>query len=250
MITHYHRPETLEQALKLLAQPNTVPLGGGTLLSKPGPDPVEAVDLQRLGLDSIRVNGNELHLGAMVTLQALLESDNCTEALKKAIKLEAPFNIRNSASVAGTLVSCDGRSTFTTMLLAMDAKIEQAKFDNSKVDHRVLTIGDFLPLRPRDLISSITIPLHTKLSFEYVSRTPADKPIVCVAAAGWASGRRRLAAGGYGKSPMLAMDGSASDDPAAAARNTFHEATDDFGSAEYRMDMAATLAKRCMSSLA
>jgi putative selenate reductase FAD-binding subunit len=250
MITHYHRPQTLEEALKLLAQPNTVPLGGGTLLSKPGPDPVEVVDLQRLSLDSIRVNGNELNLGATVTLQALLESDRCTEALKQAIKLEAPLNIRNSATVAGTLVSCDGRSTFTTMLLAMDAKIEQAKFDNSKVDHRVSTIGDFLPLRPRDLISSITIPLHTKLSFEYVSRTPADKPIVCVAAAGWVSGRRRLAAGGYGKSPMLAMDGTSSDDPAAAASNAFHEATDDFGSAEYRMDVAATLAKRCMSSLA
>ena len=250
MITHYHRPQTLEEALKLLTQPNTVPLGGGTLLSRPGPDPVEAVDLQRLGMDSLRVSGNELRMGATVTLQKLLESDQCPEALKQAIKLEAPLNIRNSATVAGTLVVCDGRSTFATMLLAMDAKIEQAKFDNAKIDYQISTIGDFLPIRPRDLISSITIPLQTKLSFEYVSRTPADKPIVCIAAAGWGSGRRRLAAGGFGKSPMLAMDGTASDDAAVAARNAFYEATDDFGTAEYRMDVAATLAKRCMDSLA
>ena len=46
MITAYHRPKTLDEALTLLAQPNMVPLGGGTLLSHPSPDPVEAVDLQ------------------------------------------------------------------------------------------------------------------------------------------------------------------------------------------------------------
>jgi len=28
MITAYHRPQTLDEALKLLAQPNTLPLGG------------------------------------------------------------------------------------------------------------------------------------------------------------------------------------------------------------------------------
>jgi len=109
--------------------------------------------------------------------------------------------------------------------------------------------GEFLPLRPRGLITSITIPLNVKLAFEYVSRTPADKPIVCVALAQWNSGRTRLAVSGYGKSPMLAMDGTASDDVATAARNAFHEATDDYGSAEYRMDVASTLAKRCLEAI-
>jgi hypothetical protein len=58
------------------------------------------------------------------------------------------------------------------------------------------------------LIISISIPLNVKLSFEYVARTPADKPIVCAAVAQWNSGRTRLALGGYGKIPMLAMDGT------------------------------------------
>jgi CO/xanthine dehydrogenase FAD-binding subunit len=58
-----------------------------------------------------------------------------------------------------------------------------------------------------------------------------------------------MAVGGYGKNPMLAMDGTSSDDLATAARNAFHEATDDFGSAEYRMDVAATLAKRCIEKI-
>ncbi|MFN8425902.1 MAG: FAD binding domain-containing protein [Anaerolineales bacterium] len=124
MITAYHRPKTLDEALALLAQPNTLPLGGGTLLSQPTTDSVHAVDLQLLGLDSLRVNGNSLELGATLTLQSLLESEYCPSALKSALKLEAPLNIRNSATLAGTLVSCDGRSTFATTLLALDSRLE------------------------------------------------------------------------------------------------------------------------------
>ena len=248
MITAYHRPKTLEEALALLTQPDARPLGGGTLLSQGTPDSVHAVDLQLLGLDSLRVNGNSLELGATLTLQSLLESEHCPEALKRALKLEAPLNIRNSATLAGTLVSCDGRSTFATMLLALDAKLSVSSEQSSVVSDQssVISLGEFLPLRPRGLITSITIPLNVKLAFEYVSRTPADKPIVCVALAQWNSGRTRLAVGGFGKSPMLAMDGTASDDVATAARNAFHEATDEYGSAEYRMDVASTLAKRCL----
>jgi CO/xanthine dehydrogenase FAD-binding subunit len=172
---------------------------------------------------------------------------HCPEALKSALKLEAPLNIRNSATVAGTLVACDGRSTFATVLLALDAKID---IRYSSDDARVSNIGEFLPLRGRGLITSITIPLNVKLAFDYVSRTPADKPIVCTATAQWNSGRTRLAVGGYGKSPMLAMDGTESEGVETAARNAFHEAADDYGSAEYRMDIAAILAKRCLESLA
>ncbi len=53
MITAYHRPKTLEEALTLLTQADTFPLGGGTLLSQGTVDSVQAVDLQLLGLDSL-----------------------------------------------------------------------------------------------------------------------------------------------------------------------------------------------------
>ncbi|HUG34853.1 MAG TPA: FAD binding domain-containing protein [Anaerolineales bacterium] len=249
MITAYFRPKTLDEALTLLTQPDTVPLGGGTLLSQPQADPIQAVDLQLLSLDSVKKNGNDLEIGATATLQSLLESTDCPEALKQALKLEAPLNIRNAATAAGTLVACDGRSTFVCILLAADAKIEQAFLENSTIGYRTSNIGEFLPFRPHGLITKITLPLSVKLAFETVARTPSDKPIVCVAVAGWGSGRMRMAVGGYGKSPMLAMDGTSSDDLAAAATNAFHESADEWGSAEYRMDIAATLAKRCADSI-
>jgi len=249
MITTYHRPQTLDEALTLLTQANTFPLGGGTLLSHGTTDSVQVVDLQALGLNSLTRNGNNLELGATLTLQALLESEHCPAALKSALKLEAPLNIRNAATVAGTLIACDGRSTFASVLLAMDAKIEQALFDNSKIEYRVTNIGDFLPLRSTNLIMKVIIPLNVKLAFESVAKTPADKPIVCASLAQWNSGRTRLVLGGYGKSPMLAMDGTEADGAQAAARNTYHEATDEWASAEYRVDVAATLAKRCLENL-
>ncbi len=112
MITDYYRPETLPEALELLKQPDTLPLGGGTLLSTLKSASVKVVDLQALGLNTLEKKGNNLEIGATVTLQQLLESEYTPEALKTALKLEAPLNIRNAATVAGTLVAADGRSTF------------------------------------------------------------------------------------------------------------------------------------------
>lgn len=265
MITAYHRPKTLDEALALLSQPNRAPMGGGTLLSHSKADFLEAVDLQALNLNVIKRNGNNLEIGATATLQELIESENCPQALKSALKLEAPLNIRNAATMAGTLVAADGRSTLTTALLALDAKLEiksitkmemmgmemESRPPNQEVS--TLGLGEFLPLRLDQirgkLITSVSVPLNVKFAFDYVSRTPADKPIVCAALVQWNSGRTRLALGGYGKSPMLAMDGTESEGIEAAARNAFHEATDDYGSAEYRMDVAATLAKRCLEAI-
>jgi CO/xanthine dehydrogenase FAD-binding subunit len=244
MITNYHRPQTLEEALILLAQPGTLPLGGGTLLSHPQSAPVSVVDLQSLGLNTITRKGNDLELGATVTLQQLLESEHCPGALKTAIKLEAPLNLRNSATLAGTLVASDGRSPVAAALLALDTKVSIVV----NLQSQIVNVGEFLPLRPQGLITLITLPTQAKFAFEYTSRTPADKPIVSAALAQWPSGRARLVIGGFGKSPSLAMDGTEAAGVDSAARNACHEAADDFASAEYRMDVAATLAKRCLES--
>lgn len=246
MITTYHRPQTLDEALTLLTQPNTVPLGGGTLLSQPTTDPVSVVDLQALGLDRLSVKGHELKIGATCTLQSLLESDHYPETLTSTIKLEAPLNLRSTATVAGTLAASDGRSTFVTMLLAMDAKIELRP---SREDPLLSNIGEYILTRPKGLITSISIPLNVKTAFEFVSKTPADKPLVCAALAQWNSGRTRLTLGGYGKSPLLAMDGTEAEGIQEAAKNAYHEANDEWVSAEYRMDVAATLAKRALEAL-
>jgi CO/xanthine dehydrogenase FAD-binding subunit len=245
MITTYSRPHTLEEALKLLQQPDSFPMGGGTWLNQPRDDKFAVVDLQALGFDKIRKLGNNLEIGACVTLQQLLESVDCPDALKQALRLEAGLNIRNAATVAGVLVTCDGRSAYATVMLALYAKLIVTN------EHSSVTIGlgEFLLIRQAGLIKAITIPINVRSAFETVARSPLDRPIVCAAIAQWSSGRTRLALGGCHKSPALAMDGTEPDGIEIAARSSFQEAGDEWASSEYRSDVAATLAKRCLSSV-
>ena len=257
MIVEYHRPKTLDEAIRLLSKADTRPLGGGTVLNRPSPERFAVVDLQALGLNKIHKSGNKLEIGATATLQALLDSAHISPALQETIRLETTYNLRQMATVAGTLVACDGRSTFTTAMLALDAKVtvisEQLLALNAS-EGSVISLGDLLPLRTELLrgkfITKIVIPLNVKLAFESVARTPADKPIVCAALAQWPSGRTRLALGGWGKSPLLAMDGNEPGGVKEVARNAFAEAGDEWASAEYRSEMAAVLAKRCLKQVA
>jgi CO/xanthine dehydrogenase FAD-binding subunit len=50
MITEYHRPKTLEEALALLSRTevDTAPMGGGSTLKKDTLQPLAVVDLQAL----------------------------------------------------------------------------------------------------------------------------------------------------------------------------------------------------------
>jgi len=252
MITSYNRPATLEEALVLLVQPGTVPLGGGTLINTPQFDKtqgISVVDLQGLGMDRITVSGQSLELEACVTLQQLLESEEVPATLKPALKQEAATNLRNMATVAGTLVAADGRSPFATVLLALEARLTVVSLASSTTS----ALGDILALRHQvlkgRLITKIAIPLNAGLAYESVARTPGDKPIISVALARWPSGRLRLALGGFGEMPLLGMDASDIAGLGPAARNALHDATDEWASAEYREDVAATLVQRCLKAM-
>lgn len=246
MITEYHRPETLEETLALLArlEPRTYALGGGTVLNRPNPEQFAVVDLQALGLNKIRKSGKNLEIGATVTLQVLRDHPALPEVLRRTLYREANYNLRQAATVTGTLVACDGRSAFATVMLAMDAKMTCLPEDEE------LTLGNFFPQRAEflsgKLVTKTTIPLQPQVTIESIARTPADRPLVCAALARWPSGRTRLALGGWGKAPLLAMDGNEPGGVEEAARNAYAEATDERASAEYRAAMAAVLARHCL----
>jgi len=253
MITHYHRPTSVEECLSLLNRPTprTLPLGGGTLLSHYDDEDIEVVDLQVIGLGYLRSKGNDLEIGAATTLQRMLESDQIPPALKSALHLEAPLNIRNAATIAGTIVACDGRSTTATTLLALDGVLTyyEKKSNKGAQKSKEINLGDYLPIRLLGLITQIRFSSQPRISFDYVARTPADKPIVCVALAHWPAGRVRITVGGFGKNPVLAMDGNGMEGLEASVRNALHDSADEWASSEYRMDIAVTLAKRCLENL-
>ena len=263
MIVEYHRPTLLEDALTLLARPEpfTVPLGGGSALNRPSPQPMAVVDLQALGLNFIQQQGSTLVIGATLTLQAFQESLNTQRlsnsdlavTLQKAITHEATYNLRQVATIAGTLVAADGRSPFTTAMLALDAQLTIRPGEESSGNPQAISLGDILPLRSerlqRRLITQVTIPVKVRLAYEFVARSPADRPIVCASVAVWPSGRTRVVLGGHGQAPILAFDGPEADGAEIAARSAFSQAGDEWASAEYRQDIAGLLTRRCLQQL-
>jgi CO/xanthine dehydrogenase FAD-binding subunit len=249
MIVEYHGPDSIEEALKLLKRkdPVTVPLGGGTILNAPSDEQVAVVDLQNLGFDKIVKKGSTLTVGATTTLENLLNFPDLPEALGKAIRHEATYNLRQASTIAGTIVAADGRSPFTTTLIALDPQLTWLPGEKSQ------PLGEFIPLRkepwPGLLISQIVMPLQAKLAYEYVARSPADLPIVAVAVARWSSGRTRIVLGGYGESPMTVMDGAEDGGALAVVENAFLHAEDEWATAEYRADVVKTLTKRCLDEV-
>ncbi len=254
MHLEYHRPQTLDEALTLLAReaPFTVPLAGGAFLNarqRPAALPQEdvaVVDLQDLGLEGITPRGNFTDLGATTPLQALVDAD-LPQALKEAAYLETTYARRFLQTVAGTLVAADGVSLFAAAMMALDARLTLAP------DDEVLPLGELYPDRWRHLrgklMTKVTIPANAKLVLETVAPSRLSRPLLVVAVAQWPSGRTRMVLGGWGEAPHLAMDGPEPTGAEQAARNAAYEAADHRASAEYRREVAVVLARRALASL-
>jgi CO/xanthine dehydrogenase FAD-binding subunit len=246
MIVEYHRPETLQSALELLSRrnPRTVPLGGGTHLSHYQGEPIAVVDLGKLDLGKIERTGNRLRIGSTVTLQALIDFDGTPPMLKETARFETNFNLRQSATVAGTLVTGDGKSAFISALLALDALVIMQPGGHKE------PVRDWLEHRPtRDesvLITALEVPDDVTLNYEFVGRSPLDMPIVSVAIGEWADGRRRIVIGGFSEFPVLAMDDKELGTVESAIKNACSQSSNNQNS-EYILETAQTLTRRLLA---
>jgi CO/xanthine dehydrogenase FAD-binding subunit len=212
MIVEYFRPKDIKETLDLIKSPEikTLIMGGGTSIDRYAKEPFAVVDLQDLGLNST-------------------------------------LNLRQVATVAGTLIASGGRSPFSTAMLALDASIALEPGDEN------IALGDLFLFREEKLetrlVTRISIPLNAQLAYEYIARTPADVPIVCAAVARWPSGRTRVTLGGTGGAPVLAMDGPDGGGEEISAADAYSRAGDEWASSDYRQEMAQLLVKRCLAKL-
>ncbi len=206
MIVEYHRPETLEAALVLLARKNpaTRPLGGGTHLSHYQGDPIAVVDLCKLGLGKIERSGDFLNIGAVATLQEIEDSAETPQGLKMVLGLEANYNLRQTATIAGTLVTGDGKSPVACAFLALDAIVALEPGEKHEPLRDWYDIQDSGTTSA--LMTGVTIPLEVNLSYDFVGRSPSDIPMIGVAVGKWLGGRMRVVLGGIGRRPMLVID--------------------------------------------
>jgi CO/xanthine dehydrogenase FAD-binding subunit len=231
--------------------PRTIVLGGGLFINEVIKEPIAVADLQNVGLDAVQNKGQNLHFGAAVTLQTLLDSDLLPAALQKSIRHQETYNRRQVATLAGSLVAASGRSAVAGVFLALDAELLIAE---ANVETEKIRIGDFMPVRGEKIagrvIIEIIISQAVRVAYQYVARSPADLPIVGAAVAQWPSGRTRAVLLGYGDQPVMVLDGPGPEGIVEAARDAYSGAEDAWGSAAYRSDTAGVLVKRCVEEIA
>lgn len=246
-ITAYYRPKTIQEALDILSKRQAIPLGGGTSIARMKTRDIAVVDLQALGLEQIVAQGNVLKVGGTAPLNTISGYPGLSDELRIAISLEANFNLRQKATIAGCVVAGDGRSTLLTALLALDAKLTWLPGEAEQ------SLGEFLltraDRRPGRIIASVSVPLNVRLRFSSVARSPADRPVICVGLAAWPSGRLRIALGGFGPCPILAMDAPDPGGAEFAVRDALTRSSDAWASAEYRQNAAAALVRRMLAEV-
>ena len=237
-LKQYHRPQTVPEALELLADPAAAVLAGGTRLVPQVGEWEKVVDLQAIGLNQIEMAGQSVRVGAMVRLQTLVDHPTLPPLIREMARREGANTMRNTATLGGTIATADPESELYAALLVHEAEVTWA----TAAGRRTTPLADF-KLTAGGLILEVTMAAGGKTASARVGRTPADKPIVAVAGRssdGDPRGTPLIAICGIAARPRLVSAVEAADlDPPADFR----------GSSAYRKQMALTLMRRVLNEL-
>ncbi len=240
-LLEYHWVENIDEALLLLARSDvkTVALAGGTYLLGLDDDSIEAVvDLRDLELGHIREEATSVHIGAMTTLQSMVDApvlkELATGVLARAAQASSFSRvIRNSATLGGTLaIGAASQADVLTVLAALDAGALLRSGSRTKVDlsagtierpgfalagvtfkgkqeRRISCVNLSHERRPNELIVEVIIPrpaAGTGASFQRIGRTPTDVALLNACALveiqDGAYKQVRLALGGVSMEPV------------------------------------------------
>ena len=130
-IQNYVQVQSLEEAWQLNQKKRNRILGGMLWLRLGNGSIDTAIDLCKLGLNTIEENEEQFAIGAMVTLRDLEQHEGLNRysgnAVTNAVKSIVGVQFRNMATVGGSLWGRFGFSDVLTVFLAMDAYVELYK---------------------------------------------------------------------------------------------------------------------------
>lgn len=254
-IQEYRFADSVEEAARLLRQSraNTV-IGGGTWLRMAHPAIGTAIDLSRLGLETITADDEEITIGGMASLRALETSPLLREefggVLPQCVSHIVGVQFRNMATVGASVFSKYGFSDLITALLALDCEVTLAEGGR-------MPLPDFLGAPySRDILTSIHIrrdgrraayatQRNTQTDFGILNvcaaKTPAGDYTVSVGARPGVAARSRKAA------EAMKAAGAKAAGQAAAEELTFRDNLR--GSAQYRKILAEVLVCRALTEL-
>jgi len=273
----YYRPETVAEALDLLASVEGArPLAGGHSLLPAMKlrvaNPAAIVDLTRIeGLDQISRDGDSITIGALTKHAAVAASEvvqtDCAILSDAAAHIGDP-QVRNRGTIGGSVAHADPAADYPTVLTALGATITVT----GKAGERTIAADDFFvdlftaAHEEGELVTSVEVPVLTAgRGGAYLKhRHPASSyAVVGVAAVVTVDDGQctaaRIAVGGITGKPERAQAAEAalvgeapSEENIAQAASQVPDALanplgDIYASGEFRVHLAEVLTKRALA---
>jgi carbon-monoxide dehydrogenase medium subunit len=241
MISRYHRPSDLDEALSLLGRddPPTAVIAGGTVVVPADlAADTEVVDIQAAVGSSIVRKADRVIFEAMARLQDVIEAEATPPLLAELAHREGPNTFRNASTIGGTVAAANPESELlagllvheTTVTLAKPAGAAEVALPDLLANRDLLTGG---------IITAVSAAIGGETASARTGRTPQDTPIVAAAGRIVAEGFR-IALTGVAATPVLI-------DPSNLAEL---DPPEDFrGSAAYRKELAGVLTERVVAQL-
>lgn len=210
----YFCPKSLNEAVDLLQKPGAKVFAGGTDLIVSMRNgimhPLLLVDIKKV--EKLRITSaeqGELHIGAAVTVNELLESQEVREQfpiLVEAAASLASYQVRNRATVIGNLCNASPAADMAPALLVLNAKLEIF----SRTGTREIPLGQLFTgvkrtsLSEGEIVTQLKVPLE-KGSGKYLKKSRLKgHDLSAVGVAGFFNGSEmRLAIGACAPTPVL-----------------------------------------------
>jgi aerobic carbon-monoxide dehydrogenase medium subunit len=272
----YHRPATVADAVKLLADlgEEARPLAGGhslvpmmkLRLATPG----HLVDLHAIaGLKGVRRDGNKITIGAMTTQHELLASEEIAKSLPilhETALLIADPQVRYRGTIGGNVANGDPGNDMPALMMTLGAsyKLEGLSGAREVAASEFYQGAYFTALEPGEILTSISVPVPAAghgYAYEKLKRKVGDYATAAAAVvltmAGGKVATCTIGLTNLHETPLLAtdaakavigtsLDAAALKNAAVAAEAIMSPAADARGPVEYRKHVGGIMVSRAL----
>ncbi len=258
-IREYKLAGSLDEAFELNQKKSNRIIGGMIWLKMSHANVGTAIDISGLGLDQIQETDDTFEIGAMVTLRQLEEHIGLAEytdgAMRESVRHIVGVQLRNLATVGGSIYGRFGFSDVLTMFLSMNTEVELYKGGRMPLAEYAKELGG------RDILVKLIVHKEQALfCYQSVRNTQTDFPVLTCGTARLMDGSYRFAIGARParavvfelSSEKMKTDFSQGEKAGIIAKwlcTQVHTSTNMRGSAEYRKHLTKVLAKRAVLKL-